>query len=126
LSDSFPGSFDIHDLGPVPVADDGYWSTTFHVPDNPDNRYAIAAWCMNVEDGRTRLLKPFDVREPAGDPIETPPGFWDDAPVPPATVGAAPAASPAQPVRAAPAYTGYPRVACPSRKHAVPLIPLCW
>jgi hypothetical protein len=104
-SASFPTAIDTVDLGPVAPADDGSWSATFDVPAAPDHRYAISAHCRNAEGGPTLgyWLTPFDVQAPDGGPIETPPGFWDDAPTPPAT---GPVASPAQPVSATPTYTG--------------------
>lgn len=95
------------DLGPVHPADDGSWSTSFQLPDDPELRFAIDAGCVNVEGGRTFGYQfwPFDVREPGGPPIETPPGLWDDVapgePTPPTR-----SAAPAAPVRAQPAYTG--------------------
>jgi hypothetical protein len=107
-----PISIDITDLDPVPVASDGSWSTTFHVPDDPHRRYAIATKCTNVEGGLTLgyLLEPFDVREPSSPPIETPPDFWDHASVPPGSAmpsdTVTPMAAPGQPVRATPTYTG--------------------
>lgn len=98
------GTLETTDLGPVPVADDGSWSLTFDVPDTPDRRLALNVGCRNVEGGSPfgYILEPFDVREPGGAPIETPPDFWDEHTDP----STPPAAAPAQPVRAEPSYTG--------------------
>lgn len=92
---------EITDLPRVDTADDGSWSTTFEVPDNPDHAYALAASCVNVEGGRTfgYWLLPFDVREPAGPRIETPRDFWS-------TVSPGRSDQPAQPLHAEPTFTG--------------------
>jgi hypothetical protein len=110
--DGLPTHIDITDLASAPVAGDGSWSIAVQIPADPDRRYAIATRCRNVEGGQTfgYLLHPFDVREPSGPPIETPPGFWDDAPVPPgvgmpSSTGVS-SAAPAQPVLSQPTYTG--------------------
>jgi hypothetical protein len=110
--DGLPTHIDITEVASLPVAGDGSWSTTVQIPADPHRRYAIAARCRNVEGGQTfgYLLDPFDVREPSGPPIETPPGFWDDAPVAPGagmpSSTDAPIAVPAQPVLTQPTYTG--------------------
>lgn len=115
----FP-TIEVHDLSPVPVAEDGSWSATVDIPDEADHRFAVAGWCANAEGGATLGygLTPFDVRpptddptddpadDPTGDPGETPPGFWDDVPVPPGAAPVAAVAAPAQAVLAQPSYTG--------------------
>lgn len=108
---------EVHELGPVPIAEDGSWSATFDLPDEPEHRFAFVMWCMNAEGGVTLgyAFNPFDVREPVdepdepdepGEPIVTPPGFWDDVPLPPGIAPVASVASPAQAVRAQPSYSG--------------------
>ncbi len=104
-----PDGIEFIDLSPVDPAADGSWSVTFQIPDEPGNHYGIVARCRNVEGGQTLgyRITPFDVREPGGPPIETPPGFWDDVPVEPgASVPPVATAPPARPVRADPTYTG--------------------